>query len=238
MVCLCYNRYIYFLKILNIFKGTFLFAYLKPQNFINDVINFRNIFYSLFTLFRIATSEGWYLILADTSRSQSVGFICRDIFDFEEYQLYGISMCGTKWAYPFFYTFIILILLIFNLIVGEMINASGELKKQQEKVINVYQLDEIVTLWSSFDHEGSGFMNFKDFWKFTSHISNILGVQSKEIFDLESKKKFLKLLELPVYEDLKKNKVFCFSFYEVVIALSKIAIVVKMGLDEFFHLID
>lgn len=233
MVCLCFDWY--FFKISLKFKllGNYLFAYLKPQAFITDDINFRDIFLSLFTLFRIATSEGWFFILADTARSESVGFICRNIADFQDYQLYGLVGCGTKWAYPFFYSFIILILLIFNLIVGEMLNASAELKEQQDKAINVYQLDDIVKLWGCFDSEGSGFMNYKDFWKFSSKIAKILGVQTQDVFDIESKKKFLELLELPVYEYVNQANMFCFSFYDVVLALSKIIVIIKLNLQKF-----
>lgn len=212
--------------------GCILFCYLKPQKYITNDINFTTIFFSMFTLIRVATSEGWFFILADVSRSQSVNFICKDFSIYFDYEKYGLNMCGTVWAYPFFYSFIILILLIFNLIVGEMINASEDLKKQQEKAINVYQLNDIVKLWGCFDHEGSGFMSFKDFWKFASQIAKILGFQTDEFLNLQTKKKFLHLLELPVYIDIKKGNIFCFSFYDVVLAFSRIAVIIKLNLKK------
>lgn len=114
-----------------------------------------------------------------------------------------------------------------------MINASAELKRQHQKAINVYQLDEIVKLWGWFDNEGLGFMNYKDFWKFTSKIAKILGLQTEQVFNLEEKKKFLDLLELPVYEHKTKKEIYCFYFYDVVLAITKIAVVIKMRLKQF-----
>lgn len=114
-----------------------------------------------------------------------------------------------------------------------MINASAELKRQHQKAINVYQLDEIVKLWGWFDNEGLGFMNYKDFWKFTSKIAKILGLQTEQVFNLEEKKKFLDLLELPVYEHKTNKEVYCFYFYDVVLTITKIAVVIKMGLKQF-----
>lgn len=212
--------------------GKELFCYIKLQKGLNSDINFQNIFYALFTLFRVATSENWYLILADTSRANiQVNFWCKEIYDFEDFFKYGLNGCGTKYAYFFFYTFIIFSLLLLNLLVGEMLNISATLKKQEEKVVSIYQLDDIVKLWAQFDPQGFGLMNYKDFWKFCSKIAVILGLKTQEFLNLETKKKFLKLLELPVYESSKG--IFCFMFFDVVIVLSKLAVLTKMNQTKF-----
>ena len=95
-----------------------------------------------------------------------------------------------------------------NLLVGIMINVSGNLKKHQERAVNIYQLEDIAKLWSEFDPEGSGYMNYKDFWKFSSQIAIILGVKSNEFLDHNSKKLFLKMLGIQVYEYEGKNNMF------------------------------
>ena len=213
-----------------VYLGVYLFSYLKPQKTINDDINFTSIFSSMFTLFRVATGERWFLILADCSRKTSVDFVCTEISDFYGFQRYGQVDCGSQYAYPFFYSFYIIILLIMNLLVGVMINVSGSIRKYQERAISLYQLDDITKLWAEFDTEGYGFMNYKDFWKFSSKIAKILGVKSEEFLDLKSKQLFLKILELPVYEYSGHNLMFCFSFHEVVLALSKIAVIIKLNI--------
>ena len=82
------------------------------------------------------------------------------------------------------------------------------------------------------DPEGSGYMNYKDFWKFSSQIAIILGVKSNEFLDHNSKKLFLKMLGIQVYEYEGKNNMFCFAFHDVVLALSKIAVIIKMKLSK------
>jgi len=189
----------------------------------------------MFTLFRVATSERWFLILADASRQQSVNFICIDLTDYNDYEKYGQFDCGSKYAYPFFYSFFIIILLIMNLLVGIMINVSGNIKKYQERAISLYQLQDIAKLWEEFDNEGWGYMNYKDFWKFSSKIAIILGLKNEEFLDYKSKKLFLKILNLPVYEFSGHNHMFCFEFHDVVLALSKIAVIIKLNLSKFSY---
>ena len=186
----------------------------------------------MFTLFRVATAERWFLILADTTRSMQVDFVCREISDFENYEKYGMVDCGSVYAYIYFYSFYIIIILVLNLLVGVMINASGTIIKHQERALNIYQLETIKNLWEEFDIEGCGYMNYKDFWKFSSKIAIILGVKRKEFLDLNSKKLFLKLLQLPVYEYSEQDDIFCFAFHDVLLALSKIAVIIKLNITK------
>ena len=186
----------------------------------------------MFTLFRVATSERWFLILADSSRQQSLNFICVNVSNYDEYNKFGLMDCGSPYAYPFFYFFFIIISLVLNLLVGNMINVSGNLKKYQERAVNIYQLEDIVKLWEELDSDGLGYMNYKDFWKLSSKIAIILGVKNEEFLDYKSKKLFLKLLNLPVYECLAPNLMFCFTFHDVVLAFSKIAVMIKMNITK------
>lgn len=200
------------------------------QKGLSSDINFQHIFYSLFTLFRVVTSESWFLILADTSRTKNeLDFVCNEINNFDDYQKFGLNGCGTPIAYPFFYTFIIFSLLLVNLLVGEMLKISNTIKKQEERAVNIYHLDDILKLWAEFDPRGSGLMNYKDFWKFCSKIAGILGVKTQEFLDLETKKKFLRLLELPVYESEGEKNGFCLMFFDVVMVLSKLAVLTKIN---------
>ena len=185
----------------------------------------------MFTLFRIATTEQWYLIIADCSRSIQSNFICNSVSSYHDYTLYGQSGCGTLWAYPFFISFYLIILLIFNLLVGIIINISGAIKKHEESSVNIYQLDDIKRLWAEYDPQGTGYMDYKEFWMFSSKIAIILGVQIEELLDFDKKKKFLKMLSLKIYEDVKNNNIFCLNFHEVVLSLSKIAVMIKFNIS-------
>lgn len=116
-----------------------------------------------------------------------------------------------------------------------MINASAEIKKIQYQAINIYQLDDITNEWAKFDVRGSGFISYKDFWTFSSRIAQILGVKTSDFLDPKAKIKFFKLLDLPVYEYEGYKKIFCFSFYDVVLTLTRIAVIVKMNIKKFIY---
>ena len=103
-----------------------------------------------------------------------------------------------------------------------MINVSSSIRKYQKRAISLYQLDVITKLWAEFDTEGHGFMNYKDFWKFSSRIAIILGIKSENFLDPRSKKLFLKILNLPVYEYSGHNSMFCLSFHEVYLHYRKL----------------
>ncbi len=181
----------------------------------------------MFTLFRIATIEQWFFILADCSRTQQSNFTCHSITSFLEFQKFDQNGCGTYWAYPYFLSFYILILIILNLLVGIMINISGILRKCEESSVNIFQLKDIRNLWMEYDPKGCGYIDYKDFWVFSTRIAIILGVKIKDLLDLENKKKFLKILNLPIYEDVKNNNIFCLNFHEVVQSLSRMAVLLK-----------
>ena len=227
------GNFLFFNQIYKIYLAFHWFAYLKPQKYANSpYINFSNISYSMFTLFRIATVEQWYLIIADCSRSIQSNFLCDYVSNYDDYQIYGQNGCGSAWAYPFFISFYLVILLIFNLLVGIIINISGTIRKHEESSINIYQLDDIKNLWAKYDPKGTGYMDYKDFWIFSSRIAIILGVKIEDLLDFETKKKFLKILNLNIYEDVKHNNIFCLNFHEVVLSLSKIAVMIKFNVSK------
>lgn len=51
-----------------------------------------------------------------------------------------------------------------------------------------------------YDKDGQGFINYKDFWQFSSRISIIYGVKQEDLLDINHKKDFLKVLQIPIYE--------------------------------------
>ena len=181
----------------------------------------------MFTLFRIATNEQWYLILADSSRYMQSNFVCNEVKNYSDYEKYGQTGCGTMWAYPYFFSFFLLILLVFNLLVGVMIKISGIIKKYEESSVNVYQLNDITNLWAEYDPMGCGYINYKDFWLFSSRIAIILGVKIEDLLEFEFRKQFLKALNLKIYEDVRNNNLFCVNFHEVILKFSRMSVVMK-----------
>jgi len=202
--------------------GMDLFSYLKPQTTINDQdISFSSFSLSFFTLVKVASSETWFLVFADAVRQQQPNFVCRAVPSYYDYEKYGLEGCGSWWAYPFFLSFHILFsLIILNLFVAIVLTHYDDEFKAHQSAINKYQLKGIKEEWRLSD----GYINYKDFWRFSSKIAGFLNIQQS----VESKKKFLKLLRIPVYENAK-TKIFSYKFHDVIIELSKMSVLVNYG---------
>lgn len=71
--------------------GIELFAYLKPQKYVNGIdIHFQNAYFSFYSLMRVVTTDGWFTIMADCGRARQPNFPCFSVKTYEDYQNYGI----------------------------------------------------------------------------------------------------------------------------------------------------
>lgn len=206
--------------------GMDLFSYLKPQININGFdTHFRTFPIAFFTLVRVATSETWFLIFSDATRRMQPNFVCENIVNYNDYVLKGNSSCGSLWAIPYFLSFTILFsLIILNLFVAIVLTHYDEEFKANQSAINKYQLKKIKKIWKISDPNADGYINYKDFWRFASKVAGLLNIKQS----VESKKKFLKLLRIPVYEN-SKTKIFSYKFHDVIIEFSKMSVLVNYG---------
>ena len=206
--------------------GMDIFSYLKPQSVLDGIdMHFRSFPISFFTLIRVASSESWFLIFSDAVRQIQSNFVCVRVTSYYDYQNYGLNDCGSYLAYPYFLSFHILFsLVILNLFVAIVLTQYDDEFKAHQSAINKYQLHIINKEWRESDPHGDGYINYKDFWRFASKISKLLDIQQS----VESKKKFLKLLRIPVYENAK-TKIFSYKFHDVIIELSKMSVLVNYG---------
>ncbi|KAL4468535.1 hypothetical protein ABPG74_005038 [Tetrahymena malaccensis] len=210
-----------------------LFPYLKSQEIINYYDNhFQTFYQATFTLIRIVTSEAWYLIPLECSQQQQPNFVCRnDMHSYDDYVQFGLSSCGTSASFFFYYFFYLFFtLVILNIFIATIIESYKQSFKADESAITHYQMDDILELWTAFDPQGKGYITYKQFWKFSSQIAIIYGVDSKELLDIENKQKFLQTLNIPIFED-PENKIFCYKFHDVVISLSRISVSIKYGVN-------
>ena len=140
----------------------------------------------------------------------------------------GLNGCGKPASsYLYFYSFTILVTMIFlNLFVAVLLSATQEIRKIEEMSISRYQLGKIKILWKEFDPNGSGYIDYKQFWRFISEAMIRLGVNSNFLLDIKNKKKIMKALCLSVYEN-KSSRIFCYKFHDVIIILAKIAVMIK-----------
>ena len=186
-------------------------------------------------MIRIATSELWYMIVSDCVRTISPNFYCYDVRNYEDFLKYGYMGCGTRWGYLFFLSFhLIYSLIIFNLFIAMIITAFDEESKALKNAISRYQLKNINNLWKKYDPEGTGFMNYKEFWRFSSEIAVIFGVSQEDLLDINNRKNFLKDLKIPIYEN-STEKIYCYKFHDVIIELCKVSVMLKYGVIEYIR---
>ncbi|KAL4460880.1 hypothetical protein ABPG74_016352 [Tetrahymena malaccensis] len=221
--------------------GLNLFPYLKPQLYINGYdLSFRDFTSTVATLIRVAQSEFWFGLVVDAGREQQPNFVCYNVSSYTDFEIHGFSGCGHELsAYIYFFSFhLIVSIMIVNLLLALIIDGSAEAFKIQDAALNRYQLDQIQDLWMEYDKDGQGFINYKDFWQFSSRISIIYGVKQEDLLDINHKKDFLKVLQIPIYELQQKDShgqkisQFGYIYHDVIIKLTAISVILKYGASD------
>ncbi|CAD8074658.1 unnamed protein product [Paramecium sonneborni] len=212
--------------------GIDIFCYLRPQKYIDDFdVHFRKFTTAMFSLVRVASSELWWELLVDALHIQSPDFACIEIETYEDFQKYGYNGCGTKLAYVYFITFhLIFSLVLLNLFIASILGAYEEHAKQEQNAISKYQLNDVLSYWVDYDPYGTGFLNYKQFWKLSSQIAICFGVSGKDLLNPANKKNFLKILNIPLYEE--KNGLLGYLFHDVIVSLTKISVELKYGVKD------
>lgn len=205
------------------------------EHFLKPCINKKlllNSHYFRFALIRIASFEFWFVIVNDCVRTVQPNFICEDVYNYQTYTEKGFVGCGTRWGYLFFLSFhFIYSLIIFNLFIAIIITSFDEESKALKNAVSRYQLKDIKNLWRKYDPYGVGYINYKDFWRFSSEIAMIFGVSQEDLLDVNNKKNFLKILKIPIYENVV-DKIYCYKFHDVIMELSKVSVMLKYGVIE------
>lgn len=91
--------------------------------------------------------------------------------------------------------------MILNLFIASILGAYDDFNKSEESAISKYQLNDVLRLWAKYDPKGMGYINYKLFWKLSSEIAIIFGVEQSDLLDIKNKKSFLKALNIPIYEN-------------------------------------
>jgi hypothetical protein len=118
--------------------------------------------------------------------------------------------------------------MILNLFIASVLGAYEEHVKEEESAISKYQLNDVLNLWSKYDPRGSGVINYKLFWKLSSEIAIIFGVDQSDLLDVNNKKNFLKVLNISIFENTQSGML-CYKFHDVILSLTKISVTLKYG---------
>ncbi|CAD8153287.1 unnamed protein product [Paramecium pentaurelia] len=212
--------------------GMDLFGYLRPQSKMEGFdLHFKKFTTAMFSLIRVASSEEWWALLIDSVHVRTPDFACIYINGYEEFQEYGYNGCGTYWAYVFYVSFhLIFSLVILNLFIASILGAYEEHAKQEQSAISKYQLHDVLNYWAQYDPNGTGFLNYKQFWKLSSEIAICFGVPVKELLDPANKKNFLRALNIPLYED--GEGLIGYLFHDVIVSLTRLSVELKYGVRD------
>ncbi|KAL4475095.1 hypothetical protein ABPG74_001791 [Tetrahymena malaccensis] len=210
--------------------GMQIFPFIKVQNTLNGYDqHFKTFNTAVFTLIRVASGEQWFYVVNDAVRQQQPNFVCQDISNYDEYIENGLNGCGTPWGYIYFFSFHLFVsVIILNLFIAVLL----ELIIGQNTAMSKFQLSKIKELWSQYDKQGYGFINYEDFWQFSFQIAMLYGVDKADIINPVQKKNFLKFLQLPLYTHKNKEgkSYFGFRFHDVVIQMTQVSLFLRFGI--------
>ena len=128
----------------------------------------------------------------------------------------------------FFLSFqLIYTMILLSTLMAVIVDAYSEVRREEESMVNKFQLEEVQKEWENYDPEATGYISYRDFWMFTAKLVKIYKVNKEELLSHDTKQSFLKSLEIPIYED--ESGVLSFQFHEVVEALTRIVVKQKMG---------
>ncbi|KAM3128562.1 hypothetical protein pb186bvf_019330 [Paramecium bursaria] len=211
--------------------GMNLFAFMRPQKFLNDFdSHFRTFTTAMFTLVKVASSEQWFGQLIDSVHVIQPDFACLVINNYDDFQEHGFNGCGSLIGYAYFLLFhLIFSLVILNLFIASLINAYEEHCKQEQSAISKYQLNDVLRLWAQYDPLGKAFLTYKQFWKLSSEIAIIFGVNQQDLLNPANKTNFLKALNLQLYEN--EEQLIGFLFHDVILNLTRISVTLKYGVS-------
>lgn len=150
--------------------GLEIFKYVKPDNIVdNYTMGFNNILTAMITLIRVSVAESWQTILSAFIKTSTGDDVCYHIMNESDANLYTNMGCGTLVAYPYFLSFhIIMVLLVLNLLIATMASAYDDNYEIEYNSINIFQLEDCLSLWQKYDPKGTGVVQYKHFWRLTS----------------------------------------------------------------------
>lgn len=112
-----------------------------------------------------------------------------------------------------------MVLLILNLLIATMASAYDDNYEIEYNSVNIFQLQDCLSLWQKYDPSGSGVVHYKKFWRLTSEIAILFGISKKKL--IKRKNKFFEELDLQIYRQPGSGEL-CYRFHDVIAKFSKI----------------
>jgi len=152
--------------------GVYLFSEVTLNGFFTANQNFSNFTSAFLTMFVVATGDGWGYIMNAAMVTNDLMTVCIESPTYQDYVNNGYETigCGNAWgAYLFFYSYYLLVALIFlNLFIAIILDGYQETRNKESRAFNQDCLNQFREVWSEFDPEATGFMKslqMRDFLK-------------------------------------------------------------------------
>ena len=65
-------------------------------------------------------------------------------------------------------------------LIALIVNAYGDIKREEKSQITVDVLERVVNEWALYDPEGKGYILYEDFWKFSGSVFKIYSEKEKD----------------------------------------------------------
>lgn len=155
------------------------------------------------TLFKVATGEKWHLIRDAISRSNNLDHMCKYNVDYYDYKdnKYEALGCGNEpTAIIFFFSFVILINLIFiNLFTAIVLHGYSETHQNDSRQFNAETTAFFQEIWAKFDTEGTSFIHIRQFDSFMEELGLPLGWSKQKKISDEIKQRWHEYVNLKCY---------------------------------------
>jgi hypothetical protein len=117
-----------------------VFAKVKFNGGLTENSNFKSIFYTALTLFRMITGDGFFEITNAVSKTSTLTYQCIDNPTYEEYKENNFTTigCGSMAASNIIFTFfgIVVILIFLNLFIAIILEGYQNTSDRNEKMFN------------------------------------------------------------------------------------------------------
>lgn len=159
------------------------------------------------TLIRIASGEAWHDLMISLSRQNGkLTFECDETFSYEEYSQnsYKTVHCGQSLSLAYFFSYLILVKLVFlNLFIAIILEGFEDTVNSENKLLNNEKLAYFFEKWHYFDHYGKGKIAIKDLKPFLFQLGAPIGFDESYEGDVEKQDFFISDMSLKTYDNFR-----------------------------------
>lgn len=198
--------------------GVTLFAPVKQFAPLDQVQNFQGFGCTFLILIKIATGDGWIELMNILSRQYSVMNQCIEDPTYQDYRDNGFQSigCGNfKTAVLYFYSFLLVVKLVFlNIFIAVILEGYETVQMQEQYTINSNLLEHFRKTWALYDPQGTGFLNVGMLVPFLKKLNAPLGLEMTA--SLQECTDFTGKLGLSMYNEMTQ-----YSYFDIILKLCR-----------------